>query len=38
MKSFDDLTELIATTTLSKDWIKKTRAKPKKSGPCVYKR
>jgi len=30
MKRFDDLTELIETTTLSKDWIIKTKAKPTK--------
>lgn len=28
MKSFDDLTSLIETTSLNKDWIVKTNAKP----------
>lgn len=30
MKALDDLTTLIETTTLSKDWIKKTNAIPTK--------
>ena len=30
MKRLDDLTTLIETTTLSKDWIKETNAKPTK--------
>lgn len=30
MKKLDDLNDLINTTTLNKDWIKKTNAKPVK--------